>query len=510
MTDHALRLLQQHAHLAELAAFPFDFDLDRTDHVEPVRLASGAPLRPVAGDGAGGTYFVCADGSVLYADSEGAAGIIGSSVDEALELVIGLPGWRDHLDLSPSEGPEKILAVVTETEDEFREDYDLDTARPQLRAALGLSERSPVELIGMLHTSLLRTEPDFLLLNAEEGGAYALLDRDPRPPLWEPVLARGRADLAALRAGDRTVWDTVAGDPVRRRLALRAAQFDRADGDLELLRHLLRHETRSSMTDELRLAAVLVGLRGHAEDLPLLHEVRETDFDTACGLGELPGPDAGGAALREWARELDESLFGTDPSDEPPSTWTELAADQGLTELARTALIRRLDEIELDQSLLRLPGAPKALDPSPLRMLAHEFEQLGDRVQALRAQRLYAVLQETAWDRVSARLTQARLERETGQLAEAGGTLAILRGALTDPGDESLRYWQGVNLGRCIAEEHYALTRALADANLLEEAQVTLAAAESILGELSGAAATAVRELAEDVAERVRDPRELG
>ncbi|MFJ9632344.1 hypothetical protein ACIRU8_32055 [Streptomyces sp. NPDC101175] len=510
MTDHALRLLRQHAHLAELAAFPFDFDLNRTDHVEQVRLASGAPLRPVAGDGAGGTYFVCADGSVLYADSEGSAGIIGSSVDEALETVIGLPGWRDHLDLSPSDGPEKILAAVAETEDEFREDYDLDEARPRLRAALGLPERSPVELIGRLYAALLRTEPDFLLLNAEEGCAYDLLDRHPRPPLWEPVLARGRADLAALRVGDRTVWDAVAGDPVRRRLALRAAQFDRADGDLELLRELLRRERESSMSDELRLAAVLVGLHGRVEDLPLLHEVRETDYDTACGLGGMPGQDADGTALREWARELDESLFGTDPSDEPPSTWTGLAADQGLVEVARVALIRRLDEIETDQSLLRRPGAPATLNPAPLSGLAHEFEELGDRVQALRAQRLCAALQETAWDRVSARLRQARLERETGQLAEAMATLAGLRGTLADPGDASLRHWRDVNLGRFVAEEHYALACALVEAGLREEARVTLAAAESILGELSEAAGRAVRELAEDAAARVRDSGDPG
>ena len=510
MTDHALRLLRQHAHLAELAAFPFEFDLDRADHVEPVRLASGGPLRAVAGDGSGGTYFVCADGSVLYADSEGSAGIIGSTVDEALEIAIGLPGWHDHLDLSPADGPEKILARVAETEEEFREDYGIDEARPRLRAALGLFERSPVELIGMLHTALLRTEPDFLLLNAEEGCAYDLLDRHPRPPLWEPVLARGRADLAALRAGDRTVWDATAEDPVRRRLALRAAQFDRADSDLEVLRYLLRHEADSSMTDELRLAAVLVGLQGHPEDLPLLDEVRETDFDTACGLSEMPRPGADGAALREWALGLDEVFFGTDPSDEPSDTWTGLAADQGLTELARTALIRRLDGIELDQGTLRRPDAPKALDPSPLSSLARDFEQLGDLPQALRAQRLYAALQDTAWDRVSARLTQARLERETGQLPQAGGTLAVLREILTTPADDTLRHWQDVNLGRFIAKEHYALTRDLADAHLPEEARATLAAAEEIRGELSGPAATAVRELAVEVAERVEDFRDLG
>jgi len=496
MTDHALRLLRQSRAAAELAAFPFEFDLDRADHGEEVRLASGQQLTPVAGDGTGGTYFVCADGSVLYADSEGSAGIIGSCADEALETVIGLPGWHDYLDLSPADGPEKILARVAETEEEVRADHDIDAERAGLRALLGLPERSPVELIGMLHTALLRTEPDFLLLNAQDGGAYARLDPHPRPPLWEPVLARGRADLAALRAGgDRSAaWDAVARDPLRRRLALRAAQFDRAAGDLGLLRHLVRYEAEASMTDELRLGAVLVGLHGRAEDLPLLHEVRDTDFDTACGLSELPRPGDTGAELRRWALETDASMFGTDPADEPAFTWTELARDQGMTELARVTLIRVLDEIELARHLLRRPGGtPEALDTSPLRALTRGFEELGDRFQALRAQRLFAALQDTAWARVSARLTQARLERELGLLPQAVATLAALRAVLTDPRDTSLRLWHGVNLGRYIAEEHYTLTRAL------------LAASDAILGELSGNAATGVRELAEDTAERVRD-----
>lgn len=174
MTDHALWLLRQDRRLAELAAFPFDFDLDRAahGHVEEVRLASGGPLETVAGDDTGGTYFVCADGSVLYADSEGAAGIIGSSVDETLELVIGLPGWRGYTRLSPDDGEEKILACVAETEDEIREYYGIDEERAELRAALGFPKRSPVELVGRLRAALLRTEPDFVLLNADEGCAY--------------------------------------------------------------------------------------------------------------------------------------------------------------------------------------------------------------------------------------------------------------------------------------------------------------------------------------------------
>ncbi|MER7376540.1 hypothetical protein [Streptomyces lanatus] len=490
MTDRALRLLRQHQHLAELAAFPFNFDLARAahGHVEEVRLASGGPLEVVAGDDTGGTYFVCADGSVLHADSEGSAGIIGSSVAEALEIMIGLAEVEDEDDEEGSDGRD-----------------ELEQARAELRAAFGFPQRSVAELEAMLRAALLRTEPDFVLLNDLEHNAYQLLDTYPRPPLWEPVLATGRADLAMLRSGGRTAWEEVAEDALRRRLALRAAQFDRAEGDLELLRHLLRQEARSSMTEELRLAAVLVGLHGDPADLSLLHEVRETDFDTACGLGGMPEPGASSEELRDWAVELDESLFGTDPSDEPVSTWTDLARDQGMTELARVTLIRELDEIFMDQSRLRRPDAPRALATAPLRALARDFEELGDLPQALRAQRLYAALQETAWDRASALHTQALLERESGQLSEATGTLAAVRDALATPGDDSLRHWQSVNLGRFLTEEHYRLTRALADANRPEDARALLAAADAILGELSENAANGIRELAEETAARVRE-----
>ncbi|MFJ9098504.1 hypothetical protein ACIRJM_08450 [Streptomyces sp. NPDC102405] len=397
MTDHALGLLRQDPRLAELADFPFNFSLARAEHghVEPVRLASGGPLEVIAGDDAGGTYFVCGDGSVLYADSEGGAGIIGSGVDEALEVLIGLPGWHDCTRLSPEDGEEKILAYVAEVEREIREECEisLDEERAELRAALGFPERSPVELVGMLHAALARTEPEHTLLNAEEGRAYDLIGPPP-PPLWDPVLAQGRADLAALRSGERAVWQEVAEDSVRRRLALRAAQCDRAEGDLELLRRLLRYETRSSMTDELRLAAVLVGLYGRAEDLPLLQEVRETDFDTACGLSEIPGADADAAELRRWAQETDALFFGGDPAEEPLYTWTDLALDQGLTSLALVALIRRFDAIELDQSLLRRADDPTRLDTSELSALAEDFERLGEPGQAERARRLHTALQD--------------------------------------------------------------------------------------------------------------------
>jgi hypothetical protein len=412
MTDHALRLLRENPPLAELAAFPFGFDLDRARHVEDVRLASGGPLEPVAGDDSGGTYFVCGDGSLLYADSEGSAGVIGAGVDEALEIMVGLPAWQDCLHLSPQDSAEVILADVQEAEDDVRESYSIDEERAELRTALGFADRSPVELIALLHAALLRTEPHFVLLNAEEGLAYRLLDEHPRPPLWEQL------------------------------------------GPVET---------------------------------------------------------------------------GTDPASEPLRKWTGLALDRGLTEPARVALIRHLDEIHLNQGLLRDPGAPDRLDTSPLEWLAADFTRLGDVDQALRARRLHAALQETVPERVVSRLALAGLERRAGRLPDAVRSLADVRQALTpreetapppglfeveDPpaggppadgllADGPLADWARSPLGRAVAEEHLALAGALADAGSAAEAGAVLAEGEAIRGELPQAVAESLRELAEGTARRV-------
>ncbi|NDZ81729.1 hypothetical protein G3I19_24980, partial [Streptomyces sp. SID10853] len=58
----AIALLGERPELAEAAARPFGFDLAGAAHGPAVRLASGAPLEAVAGDGRGGTYAVCGGG----------------------------------------------------------------------------------------------------------------------------------------------------------------------------------------------------------------------------------------------------------------------------------------------------------------------------------------------------------------------------------------------------------------------------------------------------------------
>lgn len=380
--DHVLTVLRRHPDLARLAAGSFGFDLDRDEHLEEVRLASGAPLRAVAGDDTGGTFFLCADGAVLYAGSDGGAGLIGAGLDEALEILFGLPGWHDYTDLDLKADDEALEEVFARTEDEIRSSYgpELDADRSALLSGLGLRRLPQRELVRRLQECLLRTEPEFLLVNADEGCAYALLDRLPRPPLWQAVLAPGRADLVRMRA-DRNCWDAIANDPVRRATALRAAQYDRQPGDRQLLGTLLRQEAADrGNTPELRLAAVLVGLHGMTEDHTLLRSLREADPDVHFLLGGFP--DSAGA-LAQWAADLDWSDYGQDPHDEYDLTWTALARRQGRTELARAALIRILDGT-----------GPR--DAALLGGLARELEALGDLGQAIRARRPHASLEDDA------------------------------------------------------------------------------------------------------------------
>ncbi|MGW6878227.1 hypothetical protein ACWGHA_38545 [Streptomyces xanthophaeus] len=482
--DPVLALLRRRPDLVRLAAGSFGFDTGRAEHVEEVRLASGAPLMAVAGDDTGGTYFTCADGAVLYASSEGAAGLIGSSTQEALEILIGLPGWRDCTDLDLTADDEALHEAFTRTEDEIRSSYapDLDADRSTLLSGLGLRRLPRRELLQRLQECLLRTEPEFLLVDADEGCAYDLLDRLRRPPFWQAVLAPGRADLALMRTG-RSRWGEIADDPVRRPAVLRAAQYDRQPQDLPLLRSLLEHEAAScGASEELRIAAVLIGLHGAPEDHTLLRSVRQSDPDMhflLSGFPESPG------ALTRWAADFDESNYGQDPHDVYDLTWTELARRQGQTELARAALIRILDDT-----------GPR--DAALLASLSHQFAALGDLGQAIRARRLHVSLQDDSGERGTALAHLASLQRRAGDIGAAWQSLRRAVTALDGPPPpeptEQLALlrdrpqqpcpaipWRRLGQGMQIAEQHFLIAQAVAPLGLHEVARAALHEGRALL-----------------------------
>lgn len=170
--------IRRDSDLAESLWCVCEFDLSRNDPGEVVRLPSGVALEAIAGDYTGGTFFLCGDRSkdraVLYASSEGQAGLIGRTLTEALEIMVGLPSWWDCLAFSGT----GELAVMHATAnhlrtDELKEEPERDARRAAVAHALKLKLGAVPELLARLHAAVISTTPDFVL--ASEAGEYESL-----------------------------------------------------------------------------------------------------------------------------------------------------------------------------------------------------------------------------------------------------------------------------------------------------------------------------------------------
>ena len=143
--------------LRELLAF-FEFDVARAKTGEGASIASGDALEPLAGDFSGGQFYLCGDAGserpVLYASSEGQAGLIADNLREAVELVVGLPHWWDCLTFA---------------------DFERKSPRPtsrQAEAAELLSLDLPPQevLLARLQAAVLRSAPSYVF--RDETGEY--------------------------------------------------------------------------------------------------------------------------------------------------------------------------------------------------------------------------------------------------------------------------------------------------------------------------------------------------
>ncbi|RKN45704.1 hypothetical protein D7294_04355 [Streptomyces hoynatensis] len=168
--------------LSRYFEWPCDFDVTRREPVEVLHLSSGAPLVPVAGCGTGGTYFLCGEPAagatggaadderpVIYTDSEGHSGLIAHSLREALELIAGIPYWKDCLHLSRAEQARPEADLLEELESDFLDavpEFDPEQQRAAVRA-LGIELPERTVLLRRLREALARTLPDYVVHNAE-------------------------------------------------------------------------------------------------------------------------------------------------------------------------------------------------------------------------------------------------------------------------------------------------------------------------------------------------------
>ncbi|MEU8640644.1 hypothetical protein AB0C91_01850 [Streptomyces sp. NPDC048674] len=157
-SDALLRWIEQNPSLAASLVCPGDFDIDRRDPIDDLVLPAGAPLHPIAGCGAGGTYYLCGEAGaeerpVLYADSEGRATLIGADLVEAVTLIVVLPFWRDVAN----------GFAISELRSELHADHpDFDAERDRLLYALGLAPTSEEEAAARLLTVAARTTPNYV------------------------------------------------------------------------------------------------------------------------------------------------------------------------------------------------------------------------------------------------------------------------------------------------------------------------------------------------------------
>ncbi len=164
-----LAVIREHDDASAFLNWPGDFDLDRSDHVEDVHLASGALLQGFAGDGRGGTYFFCGDGGeerpIVYADSEGSSGLVAIGVPELLKLLLVVPWWRDCPALMPDESHRASAEYL-------RDLPDLFDRRDRAAVALELTLPSESEVLEQLRRTMTQADEDYTLIFTPEGTHY--------------------------------------------------------------------------------------------------------------------------------------------------------------------------------------------------------------------------------------------------------------------------------------------------------------------------------------------------
>ncbi|WP_433019814.1 hypothetical protein [Kribbella sp. CA-294648] len=177
--------------LADLLDSSFEFSVSRNEHGEAVRVASGASLEAIAGDGSGGTFFLCRGGDghrpVVFASSEGQAGLIADDLQAALEIITGLVAWQDCLKFSGGGSLDAMEAAHRLLErDMVSEEPEIATHRARVAADLALRDVPVPELLARLRDAVARTEPDYLVVS-EAGDEYESLFGRFRPsdnPNW--------------------------------------------------------------------------------------------------------------------------------------------------------------------------------------------------------------------------------------------------------------------------------------------------------------------------------------
>ena len=110
-------------------ACQFDFDLNCTSHNNSwIKLERQTRFIVLAGESTGGVFLAYGEGAterlpILYATSEGQAGLVASNLTELVAITMAVPYWRDLLKFSGGGNLTEMRRTAVFMERQYMEDY---------------------------------------------------------------------------------------------------------------------------------------------------------------------------------------------------------------------------------------------------------------------------------------------------------------------------------------------------------------------------------------------------
>ncbi len=151
----------------------FDFLIfNQSEKSSLFHLPDGANCEVFARDAGGGEFALCDTGSLpsrplLYASSEGQAGIIGKSLGSGLATIIDLPHWQDCLHFSGGGQLAEMRRIAPLAEaDLLAENPGIESNRKAVRTALGLAPLS--DPIGQLHAAITELSSSYPVFSEDD------------------------------------------------------------------------------------------------------------------------------------------------------------------------------------------------------------------------------------------------------------------------------------------------------------------------------------------------------
>ena len=126
--------------------------------------------RQIGSDGSGGAFVLLPSQNVLYVSSEGRAGLIASTFEAFVQLVVARPYWRDILKFSAGGDLQEMRRAADALEATLDDEDDINDARQEIRRSLGLGEAD--DPVGALYEAIAASDA---IVRATDGSPFTTL-----------------------------------------------------------------------------------------------------------------------------------------------------------------------------------------------------------------------------------------------------------------------------------------------------------------------------------------------